>query len=432
MLKKTLWRQPVLAMSLALFAVLPAYSAISPSEIVSAIKQAQFLAPGSSLNVRVDGDQVYVSTFKHSNEDKDCKIDATLIAKSVFDLSPEGFARVTCYFYGKDMSSCQEVSVSAGDIKSFAAGTMTQEQLLASITVKNVAVKSDSDRIARQLESNVISRANDYHISETKDGLTVSTGLDSWVSDEDAKFEALRIAVNALAAKPTAQKITVNFVDPASRIENREITFASASLDGLWRPIQTSLAALPLTKKAPVIELASIKTLKGPLQAERDALLDKLHEMEKNGIGVAPFLKIFVGIEQSVKSNADVKALTDSINRLKSSIEDQLKRSASAKDRPKAVTKTPDPVPASTSGKAVGAGNRWLKAGVAPLIPDEVVAGPDAVAARIEASYPAGERDPRYVGVLQQIAEILAKNNKSADAARFQQKAAELKSKNKQ
>lgn len=426
MLKITLWRQPVLAMSMALLAVLPAF-AIGPGEVSSAIKQAQFLPPGSSLNVRVDGDQVYVSTFKHSNEDKDCKIDATLIAKSVFDLSPEGFARVTCYFYGKDMSSCQEVSVSAGDIKSFASGAMTQEQLLASLTVKNVATKSSSDRIARQLESNWIARANDYRITEDKEGVTVTTALDSWVSDEDAKFEALRIAVGTFGAQPTAQKITVNFVDPAARVENREITFPTSSLETMWKPIQASLAALPLSKKAPVIELASVKPVKGPLQEEREGLLAQLREMEKKGIGVAPFLKIFVGIEQSVKANGDVKALTESISRLKTSIEDQLKRSASAKDRPKTAATTPDPTPSAPTNVVSTGKSRWA-GGKSPIIPQEVLADPESAANRQQQLYGANaNRDPLFANVLEQIAQILSKNGRAGEAAKFQQRAAAVR-----
>lgn len=404
----------------------------SSSEIVQAINKSQLLPSGTIVNVKLDKDQVYISTFRHSNEEKDCKINAVLMAKAVLDLAPDQFARVTCYFFGKELSTYQEVAVTAGDVKSFAAASLDEKQLLASLTVKTVSTVTTADKVARQLESNWISRPSDYKISEEKNVVSVSTALDPWVSDEDAKLEALRIAVNTYRIEPTAQAVKVLFFDPASVADSRELSFSTASLDGLWRSIQSPLLNLSLTKRSPSVDLDSIKIAKGALEEERSKVLAQLKEMESKGIGIAPFLKPFIAIEQSVKRGTDNKEIWESLKRLCANIEDQLKAYNSAKESKKKLAKpveaaAPPAPPTNTALKA----SRWT-AGKSPIIEGEVLAGPDQLVTRLESEMSQGfakvEENPKFVLALEQIAAILYKNNRAAEAAKFQQRALSIRS----
>lgn len=408
-----------------------AFAALPPAaDIVQSINKAEFLAPGTSVNVKTVKDQVLVSTYRHSNDENDCKIDAVLISKAVFDLAPNELGRVTCYFFGKDISSCQEVSVSAGDIKAFASGSLDEKQLLASLSVKNIQTESSSDKVARQLESNWIARPQDFKISQDKTLLSISTALDPWVSDEDAKLEALRIAINSHRADPAVQQIKVNFLDPALNAETRELVFQTGSLEETWKSIQSSLAGLTVGRKPPVIDVQSLRTVKGPLQTERDNVLNQLKDMDRKGIGVAPFVKVFVGMEKTVNRNTDTKALWDMLKRLCASIEDQLKAYNAAKEAKSKAAAPKDPEPQAPVSEPKSSGGRWA-AGSSPIIPGEVLADPDQVVSRMESEMSRGfakaDDNPRFVLVLEQIASILYKNNRAAQAARYQQRAAEIR-----
>ena len=423
-----------LALSLVLLQCsIPANAALSPADVANSIYKRDFLAPGTSVNVRIDKDQVFVSTYRHaSSDEKDCKIDAILIARAAMDLAPNEISRVTSYFFGKDLSNYQEVAVTAGDIKAFASGQSDNDQLLSSLTVKSVATQSASDKVARQLENSFIVRASDYRIAKVSDAISVTTPLDPWVSDEDSKLEALRIAINTMQIDPTAQQIRVNFVDPASSADTREVTFKTGTLSETWKAIQNSLGSVTISKVPVTIDIQGMKTFAGPQQAERDALLAQLKDMDKKGIGVTPFVKVFIAIEQAVKRQSSAKTVADMVTRLKSSVDDQLKAYNAAKEaKVKAVKPAAAPVVTAPVTQAGPKSSRWVT-GNAPVIEGEVLADPDALLARYEVSMAAGfkkvDDNPKFVLLLDQIASILHKNNRAAEAAKFQQRAIDIRS----
>ncbi|MBP6595100.1 MAG: hypothetical protein KA255_18900 [Candidatus Obscuribacter sp.] len=67
----------------------PAWS-VTANDIISAIDKGKILAPSIRVNAQVRPDVVYVSTYKNLKaNDRDCKIEAVLLAKTVMDLAPE-------------------------------------------------------------------------------------------------------------------------------------------------------------------------------------------------------------------------------------------------------------------------------------------------------------------------------------------------------
>ncbi len=389
----------------------------------------------SAVNVRIDKDQVFVSTFRHASADeKDYKIDAVLIAKAVIEAAPNEVARVNCYFYGKDLSSYQEVSVSAGDIKAFASQQLTNEQLLASLSVKTVAgQQSETDKIAAQLQGNAIIQPSDYKTVQDKpESITVNTDLPPWVSDEQAKLEALRIAINTFQALPSAQIVKVNFTDPAQQTETREFDFLTEQLGTFWKAIQSAMGSVVETKKPITFDVQSMHTLSGPEQEKRDALLAQLKEMNSKGIGVAPFVKAFLAIEQAVKRETDAKYILEMVTRLKANVDDQMKAFASAKEK-KASKAAEPPKSAAAPPPAVqsaGGGSRWA-VGESPIIEGEVLANPDQLVAQYEQRLSRGfktpEDNPKFVIVLDQVTQILTRNNRAAEAAKYQQRAQQIR-----
>ena len=403
----------------------PAFAALKSADVVYAIKKAEVLAPGVGINARVVQDKVYVSTYRNARANvDDCKIDAVLITKAIYDVAPSEIARVTVYFYGKDTSQYQEVSVTAGDIKAYAAGQMSKEQLLSSLVVTTGKQQSEEDKIARQLESTSWVARPDYRVSKGNDTLMVSTEIDPWVSDDDVKLEAVRVAVNAMKAQPGVPHIKVSFIDPSGRAETREIAFNASGLEDMWRNIQSPLAALQVAKTVPTIDVQSLQIVKGVHEAERENLLSSLKDMDKKGIGIGPFVKAFMQIEQTLNTEDPAKVL-DMVTRLKQSLDDQLKAYNDAKNRPKPVAAATGPVT-----KVAPKGSRWVT-GDQPIIEGEVLADPNKLVARFEAQmargFPRAEDNPKYVLLLDQVAAILQKNNRGAEGVRFQQKAAEIR-----
>ena len=428
-------RSSQLAMILACFMASqsagPIFAAPSTSDIVHAINKNQFLPIGTPVNVKLDKGHVFVSTYRHGNADEnDCKIDAVLIGKAIVEIAPAEITRVTSYFYGKDMSNYQEVSVTAGDITSFATGQMTQQQLLSSLVVRTVTNQNEADRVARQLESNWVSRPTDYKVCQDTDTLSVTTGLDAWVSDEDCRLEALRIAINTLQVQPSAQQVKVTFVDPSFNADSREFVFKAAGLAELWKTIQGPLAAVAMVRRPAAVDLQSLTATKGTQQEAREALLSQLKEMEVKGIGVAPFVKAFLGVEQAVKRGAESKTVADMVTRLRGSVEDQLKAYVAAKEaKPKPAALPP---PSTGPAPKVVTKSRWV-IGDKPIIEGEVLADPNRLVNRFESTMAAGfasvDDNPKYLLLLDQVVAILQKNNRGAEADKFQHRAAAIRAK---
>lgn len=421
-------RSLILAMSLLLFAqaLAPAYAAVTGSDLINAINKRQFLPAGTPVNARIAKDHAFVSTYRHSEaNENDCKIDAVLIAKAVVETAPD-VSRVTTFFYGQDPGAYQEVSVTAGDLQAFGAGSTSQEKLLSSLAISTVKTQSEEDKVARQLESSWIARPSDYKVTQDKDGINVLTGIDPWVSDEESRIEALRIAMSTHRVQPSVQQIKISLVDPDMKADTREFVFKAGVLSDLWKSIQSPLSQIALQRKPVTVDLQTVTAARGPQQDARESLLTQLKEMDKKGIGVAPFVKAFFQIEQAVKREADAAAIATMVTRLKTSVDDQLKAYASAKDKPKVAAQPASvPAPVATAPPKGKRSNRWA-VGNEPIIEGEVLADPDELVERFSQDMTKGflraEDNPKYVKLLEQVVTILQKNNRTADASRFQAK----------
>ncbi len=431
-------RLATLSLSLILLAIQslgPALAMPANSDIINAINKRQFLPAGTPINVKSNKDHVFVSTYRHAKaDDNDCKIDAVLIGRAVMELAPDEVTRITTYFYGKDMAKYQEVSVTAGDIKAFSTGQSGQEQLLGSLVVNTVTTQNDEDKVAQQLVSNWIARPSDYKVTQDKDGVSVSTGMETWVSDEDSKLEALRIARNTSLVQPGAHQIKVSFIDPACAGDTREFVFKTNTVDEMWKAIQGPLGQVAMSTRPAAVELQSLTTVRGAQQEAREALLVQLKEMDHKGIGVGPFVKAFLQIEQAVNRSLDPQAIATMVTRLRSSVDEQLKAYANAKEGKPKVTasqpKAPPPPSSTTPPKALK--NRWLVTnGDDTASENDILSNADGVVERLRESMASGfarvEDNPKYVLLLERVAGILQKNNRAAEASKFQQQAMEIR-----
>lgn len=134
----------IVLICILLFAFLPAIAAEQPSadKVTSIITKAKLLGDNTKVVSSVSGAEAIVSTYRHRdsvNVDKDCKIDASLIAKELMITNDLGLRRVIVHFHEPDLAgNYREVSVSFAELKAFASGAVEQKDFLDSLDLKLV------------------------------------------------------------------------------------------------------------------------------------------------------------------------------------------------------------------------------------------------------------------------------------------------------
>ncbi len=129
----------VVLFCIMLMAISPVIAAELPTadKVTSIITKSKILGDNTKLVSSVSGTEAVVSTYRHRdsvNIDKDCKIDASLIAKELMITNDLGIRRVVVHFHEPDLTgNYREVSVSFAELKAFASGAVEQKDFLDSL-----------------------------------------------------------------------------------------------------------------------------------------------------------------------------------------------------------------------------------------------------------------------------------------------------------
>lgn len=121
---------------------LPAYAVsqtVDASKLLFVLRSAKTVKPNQRLNAVMADKQATILTERNSKaSDKDCKIDAVLIAKQLIDSFPDQISRVRVMFEKIGTNQSSRVDVTAGDVKAYALGAMNAESLLSSLDLVDV------------------------------------------------------------------------------------------------------------------------------------------------------------------------------------------------------------------------------------------------------------------------------------------------------
>lgn len=304
------------------------------NDLINAIDKGKVLSSGTRVSAALNGQEAYVSTFKNAKAtDDDCKIEAVLVAKTLMDLAPSDISRVTVYFYNAmRINKRKVVSVSAGDVKAFGSGQVSQEQLLTSIFIKDEEISDPASKVSAYLQQRETQRARkkiDTYMNG--DTLEIIADLDADMSDRDIRYEAMRIAEKSLEKAGTGTgKVKVSFADPIAKGSFRQITFSSSQLKSFDSSVQNALNPMQIEQVTNKIDLQTLEALEGSMRDERAALLKRLQELDKQGVGLGPFIKQYFDIEQMISNGNDEQA-SEAIKRLSSSVGEQEARTKGAK-----------------------------------------------------------------------------------------------------
>lgn len=114
-----------------------AQAKLNEDQIREAIKHDN--ASHGDAQVAITATQASISTFRAENAtDKDCKIDAILLAKTVFDRDPELLHVLVRFHDLRNHSEYWEANVSVSDVAAYGAGAISKDQLLNVMELKHL------------------------------------------------------------------------------------------------------------------------------------------------------------------------------------------------------------------------------------------------------------------------------------------------------
>ena len=142
----------VLANASAVFA-----EELSPSALTEVLRNSKIIKPDRSLRLSVSGRKVLILTDRNLKaSDKDCQIDAVLLAKSLVDTYPDQVTRVMVLFSRQNSDKITQINVTAGDVKAFGSGQISEDALLSSLDMQEVsALSADSGNADKGATTNL-------------------------------------------------------------------------------------------------------------------------------------------------------------------------------------------------------------------------------------------------------------------------------------
>ncbi|MDZ4837739.1 MAG: hypothetical protein SGJ27_28470 [Candidatus Melainabacteria bacterium] len=424
------------AISLSLFSG-SCLAATTADDIASSINKARVLAPGTQIKARVQGEQALISTFRNERaDDKDVKIEALLVAKTVFEIPSSSITSVSVYFYNsRQPSEFKTVTIRSSDVKAFTSGQVGQDELLSSIEIKSGKVADAATAIESRMMLAAAAR-RDFQIVDKGEEIEVSCKMPA-LSDDDYKLEAFKIAqtaVNFYGDKVAAKRVNVLFFDPAERGKFKQVSISLANMSNVQRQMLAALSSLSFTEGVSKVGARDIVPVDGNLLAERKSLLERIKGLEDKGVGVAPFVQAFQSIDSKVATATEAVLAAD-IKRLNDTVSEQEKRYANAKTQKPVKDKTDDPAP-STSSTQVGdivtpkpkpPISQWAL-NYFPMPVSSILHNPTqylgTIKERFERESKAkAEGDIRWAHALFWFSEVLKANNRADEGKRFEDQA---------
>ena len=115
----------------------PGEATLSDAAAVALIEKSKIVSTDSHVQARVGAGEVALSLYRNPKaNDKDCKIDAILMAKALMDAEPRTITKVKVRFYDPaNRTSYREVNVGTGVVKAFGQGRVSTDELLSSVVI---------------------------------------------------------------------------------------------------------------------------------------------------------------------------------------------------------------------------------------------------------------------------------------------------------
>jgi len=245
--------------------------AVTPADVETAITKAKILASGIGLKAQVNGDQAVVSTYRNAQAtDKDCKIDALRIARTVLEQFP-ALTRVTVYFYNSaDQTKFKMVSVSAGDVKAFGANQVSPETILSSLLVNEENASASDGVQATVTGQEVVAAINKAKLLAPGVGVRaqmkgtqafVSTYRNAQATDKDCKIDSILIARTVIEGMSSnVSRVTIYFYNSSDPTKFKSVSVSAGDVKAFGTQQVSNdalLASLPINEESSSTNLSS-------------------------------------------------------------------------------------------------------------------------------------------------------------------------------
>jgi hypothetical protein len=327
---------------------------------------------------------------------------------------------VTIYFYNRsDLGHYKEVGLSAGDIKAFGSGQIDREAFLSSVALSDRSVE-DVAKISNYIQAAAARRERPVQVDFQNGKVDVATQIESWVSDRDVRYEALRLADKAIDASPQGmvKTITISFSDPANQAPTRQVTITPDKVADLDAQLASTLSPIAVTQVGR--EVINLSAGPGALQERRQKALDRIKALQKDGVNVKAFMDLFVTIEQQAPLNDPARIEAD-LGRLESSLNDMEANRKALKEKNSQTDKSSS---ADTGPKAPIVGPPYENRrcfGYDAVDTILILRNPDGYAEMLKRKVPGPfpEENNGFYHAMRFFAQTLRQNNKIAEAEKY-------------
>lgn len=242
-----------------------------PDKLAAIIDNSKVLEPGYKVAVAVNGNEAIVSTYRNKQsqrDDKDCKIDAALIARELMMSNDFGLRRVRVQFHDQSLTGdMREVNVSFAELKAFATGVVTKDEFVSSLIIESKPEplnKNQTSQVSADKSADEKRDAEKKSDEKAGTGDTTKAATDSITKVADTSGESPN------EKKPAASKIAAAVA--------RKVPFASPQHPGVsfdipdkWR-VEASSRDLVFRLKSDAtgqdnISLSVQRGVSGPLEA---------------------------------------------------------------------------------------------------------------------------------------------------------------------
>lgn len=211
------------------------HAATTPDDLAKAIESAKILPASDKVKVDLTDNEMHITVLLNRDTeemDKDCKIDAVLIAKAVMD-AESSINRVKVRLADFRRRTCRQVTVKSGDVAAFGTGGIGKETLLKSLEVQPVDLKIAWSEVASDAinKSKIFGPDFKVTVAQQGDSAVVSTYASKEGSDKDfdCKATAIVLAEKLLIVDPTLAAVNACFYDSSGK-SFREVDVTSSDI----------------------------------------------------------------------------------------------------------------------------------------------------------------------------------------------------------
>ncbi|MDP3510368.1 MAG: hypothetical protein Q8T09_20530 [Candidatus Melainabacteria bacterium] len=261
--------------------------------VEEAVRKAQVIKKDFPVHAVISGREATILTRRHPKAtDDDLRIDAVLITKSVLD-SFNTIGTVQVLFRDEDSSSGKSVEVTAGDIKTYANGTIDPKKFLATIAVTKVGGDDEANKSKLSAEEKKFSVSSGLYEEQRlllMDRINTLRRKGTGVAPFEAMFAQIETQVKngqAAVLKDSIEKL-------GEKLAAQEDLVRQANRTGAGRGISVISSSKTSSKNSDNTSTTSFAPIaKDPLQEDNQLLFVKISTEMAQHQGDVDFVNYF-------------------------------------------------------------------------------------------------------------------------------------------